>query len=248
MTTITALDVGGLAELAPLLRRAVSLDPVALVRVRIVDDAVSALVRLPFGVLVGRRIPVGGTAGSTAAHDGAYGAAALLAWLDGAETPPSARDAEWRGGVPPTTGWQRVETVPDDVIRGLVRAGASTLSEAAVREGHPGAEPRAEVADALLDSVVLTVSVDPVSVDPVSVGPASAEAAGPAQRAPIEINLRLLSALVRMGFLARESHLAIDSAGRWIRLAASYGSAYTERPGLGLGVVARAHQHGGIGR
>jgi hypothetical protein len=229
MTTITAVDAAGLAELAPLLRRAVSLDANALVRVRIVDDAVSALVRLPFGVLVGRRIPAAGPV----AHDGAYGAGALLDWLDGAATPPAGRDADWRGGIPPTTGWQRVETVPEDVIRGLVRAGAATLSEAAVREGHPGAEPRAEVADALLDSVVLTVSAD---------------ASGPAQRAPIEINLRLLSALVRMGFLAEGSHLAIDSAGRWIRLAASYGSAYAERPGLGLGVVARAHQHGGIGR
>ena len=77
----------------------------------------------------------------------------------------------------------------------------------------PGAQPRAEVADALLDSVVLTVSNEAVAVG---------------------ITLRTLSALTRLGFLPAGSHIAVDLAGRWIRVAAAYGSVYAERPGLGL--------------
>ena len=60
----------------------------------------------------------------------------------------------------------------------------------------PGASPRAEVADSLLDSVVLTVSD---------------------ATARVEVNLRQLSALVRMGFLEHDSHVAVDVAGRWLR-------------------------------
>jgi hypothetical protein len=64
----------------------------------------------------------------------------------------------------------------------------------------------------------------------------------------IEITLRQLSALARMGFLARDSYLAIDMAPRWIRLAATYGSVYAERKGLTLGALRpRANPHGGIG-
>ena len=66
------------------------------------------------------------------------------------------------------------------------------------------------MADALLDSVVLTVT-----------------GAGHT----VEITLRTLSALTRLGFLPRDSHAAIDVAGRWIRVAAAYGSVYAERPG-----------------
>jgi hypothetical protein len=71
------------------------------------------------------------------------------------------------------------------------------------------------VADALLDSVVLTVSAD---------------AGGPGT----PVTLRALSALTRMGFVPTGSHVAVDVAGRWTRVAGRYGSVYAERPGLGL--------------
>ena len=96
-----------------------------------------------------------------------------------------------------------------------MRSGALALKEAAEREGVPGAEPRAEVADALLDSVVLTVTSD-----------------GEATSA--EITLRVLSALTRLGFLARDSHAVIDRSGRWARVAGSYGTVYLETAPLGL--------------
>jgi hypothetical protein len=210
---LAALTRGDLVEIAPVLRRATSLDPWGLARVRASEHQVSGLVRLPFGVLVARTLAV---ERDSQAVDATVGAAELLAWLDDPEAVlPAARDAEWRTSLPPTRGWQRIDTVPDEVVRGLVAAGARALRDAAEREGVPGAQPRAEVTDALLDSVVLTVS---------------ATAGGPGT--PVE--LRALSALTRMGFLPRGSHVAVDIAGRWTRLAAEYGSVYAERPGAGL--------------
>ena len=93
-----------------------------------------------------------------------------------------------------------------------------TLKEAADREGVPNAQPRAEVADVLLDSVVLTVSRDD--------GPETAE-----------VTLRVLSALTRLGFLARESHAMIDRSGRWVRVAGAYGTVYRETEPSPLTVV-----------
>jgi hypothetical protein len=208
--TITRAE---LAELAPVLRRAVTLDPAGLARLRASADQLSVLVRLPFGVLVARTI---GTTRPHAALDVTVRADQLLGWLDDEQSPePERHDSAWRAGLPPPRGWRRIDTVPDDVVRGLVRSGAQALKDAAAREGVPGAQPRAEVADALLDSVVLTVS-----------------ATDAAPGTPI--TLRLLSALTRMGFVPRGSHVAVDVAGRWTRVAAEYGSVYAERPGLGL--------------
>jgi len=203
-----------LADLAPLLRRAVRDDPGSIARVRISRGTASALVRLPFGVLVGRTI---GAEWSGAVVDSAVGCAELLDWLDGATaTEPASRAAQWRVGLPPTSGWHRVDSVPDDVVRGLVRSGARTLAEVAEREGVPGAQPRAEVADVLLDSVVLTATEGPLRA---------------------EITLRVLSAMTRMGFLPRDSQIAIDVAGRWLRVAARYGSVYAEQRSSGLTVL-----------
>jgi hypothetical protein len=81
----------------------------------------------------------------------------------------------------------------------------------------PGAQPRAEVADALLDAVVLTATDD----------------AG--TRA--EVTLRAVSALTRMGFLPRGGAAHVDVAGRWVRLAAEYGSVFLERPGQTLSLA-----------
>lgn len=198
-----------LTELAPVLRRAIDLDPRSLARVLVEGAAASVLVRLPFGVLVSRTVRAEPRA---EALDAAVPAGALLAWLDGASAePPPRRDEAWRAARPPTSGWRRIETVPDDVVRGLVRSGALALKDAAAREGVPGAQPRQEVADALLDSVVLTASDD-------------------AGRSA-EITLRALTALTRMGFLPRGGLTHIDLVGRWVRVVAQYGTVYLERPG-----------------
>ncbi|MDQ2749458.1 MAG: hypothetical protein ABI775_06935 [Pseudonocardiales bacterium] len=211
MSGLDAASRDDLLELAPVLRRVVTLDPAGLARLRAAEHQVAVLVLLPFGVLIARTLAV---RRSGSVFDVTVRAGELLAWLDGERTAaPEPRDAEWRAGLPPASGWQRIDTVPDTVARSLVRAGAQTLKDAAERAGLPGAQPRAEVADVLLDSVVLTVSAGHLS-------------------APV--TLRALSALTRMGFLTRGSHVAVDVAGRWIRIAAEFGSVYSERPGLGL--------------
>lgn len=206
-------DRAPLAELTPLVRRAAGLDPATLVRVRNTASTTTALLRLPFGVLAGRRIH----GGAPQPADVVYRCGELLTWLDGHDTAvPATHDADWRGGLPPESGWARIELVPDHVVRGLVRAGALALTEAANREGVPGAQPRAQVTDVLLDSTVLTVTAGQLTA---------------------EVNLRLLSALVRMGFLPRDSSVAVDLAGRWLRVAGQYGSVYAERPGSSLGLL-----------
>jgi hypothetical protein len=206
-----------LAELAPLVRRVVTLDPSSLVRLRAGDRRLTLLVRLPFGVLAARTVTTDEVAASEGV-DVTVAAADLMNWLDGdRREPPSERNADWRGAAPPVDDWRRLDTVPDDVIRHLVRTGAHTVRRAAEREGVPGAQPRAAVTEALLDAVVLTASDD-------------------AGHSAV-VTLRTLSALTRLGFLARQSHIAVDVAGRWTRVAAAYGSVYAERPGLGINVL-----------
>jgi hypothetical protein len=200
-----------LADAAPLVRRAAGLDPRSVVRIRLNRESMTCFVRLPFGVLVGRTIKVdwGGPE-----IDCVVSGNELLAWLDGASRDaPEPRDTQWQGTIPPRRGWQRVETVPGDVVRDLVRKGAEALNDAALREGVIGAQPRAEVADALLDSVVVTAHAGPVRA---------------------EVTLRQLSALTRMGFVSRDSRAAIDVSGRWLRVAGEYGSVYAEQQGSGL--------------
>lgn len=200
-----------LAELVPMLRRAVGLDRSSLARLRVRSGRASVLLRLPFDVLVSRTVVIEPDPETSADADVTVRAADLVAWLDGdAATPPEPRDAEWRGGSPPERGWRRVETVPDDVVRGLVQRGARALDAATA-----GAQPRPEVVDALLDSVVITATADD-------------------HGAHAEVPLRAISALTRMGFLPGGSHVAIDVAGRWTRVAAPYGSVYIERPGSTL--------------
>lgn len=195
-----------LTDLAPLLRRVVSLNPHAAARLVVTDATATAFARLPFGVLVARAIGV--SAGEPA--DETFRAADLLAWLDGDATDaPVPRNLLWRGTLPPREGWQRLEKVPDDDIRRVVRAGALALRDAAEREGVPkGIQPRREVADALLDAVGLTVSEGGRGAD---------------------ITVRTLSALTRMGFLARGSHAFVDVSGGWVRVVGSYGTVYAAR-------------------
>lgn len=217
---LTAADRGRLVELAPFVRRAVALDPRGVVRLRLDAETATVLARLPFDVLVSRTVQ---TAPVAPPRDVVVASAQLVAWLDSAEStdtadgalagaPPS-RDADWRGGTPPSVGWRRIETVPDDVVRGLVRSGALAVQDAARREGVPGAQPRAQLADALLDATVLTVSD------------------GTRQT---EVSLRVLSALTRMGFLPRGGAAHVDLCGRWLRVVGGHGTAYAQRPGQQL--------------
>lgn len=232
---LTDADRIALAELAPVLRRGVTLDPAVLARLRLGPSTAGVLVRLPFAVLVARTVESAPRAGTV---DIAVGAADALSWIDGERgVPPEPRDREWRSGLPPEQGWTRLDTVPDDVLRPLVRQGALTLKDAAAREGVPGAQPRAEVADALLDSVVLTVTGAGAGAGAdASTRPG---ASAPGNATSVEVTLRTLSALTRMGFLPRGGSAHVDVRGRWIRVVAAYGTVFAERPGATLGLTPR---------
>jgi hypothetical protein len=229
-----------LAGLAALLRRAVSLQAAAVTRVRFGPETVSGLVRLPFDVLVGRsvtRSPVRSSAtisdatGSDFVGDITVSARELLDWLDepGAAF-PTAQERAWQGSVPPISGWHPVEVIPAAAVRDVVAQAAQTLRETSNpsvgtdQSGGGSTRANSATVDALLDSVVLRVTPD-------DVGPSGAAAA------TIEIALRPLSAMNRMGFLLDRGQVRVDLSGRWVRLATEYGSAYVERRGFGLTVL-----------
>lgn len=192
-----------IGDLVPVVRRAASLDAHSLARLRLDGSTATIFVRLPFAVLVSRRVP----ADTSGTIDVTLDCTELLTWYDGDRADePRARDVQWRSALPPAQGWHQIDTVPDSVVRDLVRKGALAVADAG------------RSADALLDSVVLHASS--------------------ADHLTAEVTLRALSALTRMGFLPRGSHIVISVAGRWTRVAAEYGSVYLERPGLGIGPIA----------
>jgi hypothetical protein len=212
------LRTGGPADggdAAVFLGRLTVLDPGALVRLRDGGGRVTGYARVPFGVLVSRTV-----VGVVEPADITVAAAALLDALEpvpgaGAVVPlPPGRDVEWRAPLPPLSGWQRLDDVPVDVVRSLVRAGAETLRTVP-------ADAAASAGESLLDHAALTVSS--------------------AERTAV-VPLRVLTALAKMGFLGTAGGtggdadlVVVSAAGGWVRLAAAYGSAYHHQaPGLGL--------------
>jgi hypothetical protein len=222
-------------DAAAFLGRVTALDPGALVRLRDGGGRVTGFARLPFGVLVSRTV-----AGSVRPADVTVAAADLLGALErprgrgGEVALPAGRDLEWRAALPPLSGWQRLDEVPGDVVRSLVRAGAETLRAVP-------ASAAASAGESLLDHEALTVS-----------------GAG----RTVAVPLRVLTALARMGFLGAGAGagagtstsagaaagagaggraggpgadvVVVSAVGGWVRLAAAYGSAFQQRAGLGL--------------
>ncbi|MEO6503769.1 MAG: hypothetical protein ABIQ09_17885 [Jatrophihabitantaceae bacterium] len=131
------------------------------------------------------------------AFDITVAAADFLQWAEQSGPTPAGKDAHWLSALPPRLGWRRVEVVPDRVIRDLVRSGAELAGGATSRQSQ----------ESLLASVVLTV-------------------AGDGSAPPVQVRLGALSALTRMGFLPRDSEVAVDVSSGWTRLAAAYGSTY----------------------
>lgn len=214
------LRLGGRAEIGDLgsfLERAVRMDAAVLVRLRADPPGrmVSACLRLPFGVLVGRTVRAVLTGGA----DQTVRAADLAANL--ANDPaneltaggpeglilPERHDTRWRGPLPPMSGWRRLDSVPVRDLRRLVAAGVGAFQAATERIGGP---PIArDAADALLDHEALTVSD---------------------RRDTAVLPLRVCHAAWRMGFFGADddADCAVSIAGRWARIAAPFGSAYRD--------------------
>jgi len=131
----------------PFLARLVRLDPQAVVRLRSAADGTVALwARVPWGVLVTRRVP------GQAPTDVTVGAQALLSALtEGDRQFPPARDRDWRWALPPGEG-RPVEFLPATTVQRLGTAAAEAL---AARRGRVGDRM---LRDALLDHVPIVVS------------------------------------------------------------------------------------------
>jgi hypothetical protein len=187
-----------LADFVPLAQRAVAIDAASMIRFRAAHQRIAGFVRLPYDVLAGRTLATEAESEPAAASfDITVAAADFLRWADGAGPAPAGKDAHWLSALPPRQGWRRVEVVPDRVIRDLVRSGAELAAGATSRQSQ----------ESLLASVVLT-------------------AAGDGSADPVQVRLGALTALTRMGFLPRDSQVAIDAGPGWVRLAAAYGSTY----------------------
>jgi hypothetical protein len=209
------------ADAGAFLARLTGLDGAALVRLRAGtpdpagEPRVALWALLPWDVLVTRSVR------GEVPGDATVGAADLLARLarGAAELPPR-RDADWRWPVPPSAG-RAVETVAAAELRRVAAAAAGTLREAASSGVGGRSLGERVVRDALLDHVAIVVTAD------------SGER--------VEVTQRLVQAVVRMGFLgAAEPSVPRDSsealaqvrlAGRWVGIAAQYGTAWSRSAG-----------------
>jgi hypothetical protein len=135
------------ATAGPFLARLVRLDPGAVVRLRPAGEGAVALwARVPWGVLVTRRVP-----GESPA-DVTVGAGALLSAVTAGDPQlPPGRDRDWRWALPPGEG-TAVETLPAATVQRLGTAAADTLRAGRGRVGDR------MLRDALLDHVPIVVS------------------------------------------------------------------------------------------
>jgi hypothetical protein len=144
MTTAALPGSAQLADFAPMAERASSIDELSMLRLRGVPGEIAGFVRLPYDVLAGRTLSVA----TEHSFDVTVSVSEFLRWADEGGPEPTRRDAHWLSALPPREGWRRIDTVPDDVIRELVRSGAALAQSA---DSKPAQQ-------ALLSTIVLTVS------------------------------------------------------------------------------------------
>ena len=204
------------ADARVFLGRLTRLDPAAMVRLRpaspVLAGRTALWARLPWGVLVTREVA------AAAPGDVVVSAAELLAAGDagGAEPPlPARRDREWRWSLPPDSG-ELLEEIPARRLAEVAAAAAGTLREVA-RTGLAGRPVGSRMLrEALLDHVAIVVEP------------------GAGRAGPVEVPQRLVQGVVRMGFLGRvtdaTSRVRIRRAGRWVALAARYGTGWLPPP------------------
>ncbi|PRZ40440.1 hypothetical protein CLV47_11777 [Antricoccus suffuscus] len=117
---------------------------------------------------------------------------------------PASADTKWRGTIPPAAGWRLIEDIPARALIDAVEAAGASLTDL---EDHA----LNAAADSMLSQPVLTV-----------------DAPG---ETPIELSLRILLCLTRMGFLAGEradpgnvARVAVN--GPWVIIATMQGAVY----------------------
>jgi hypothetical protein len=246
----------GVRDAGAFLARLTRLDPTSVVRLRSVDrhsghsgaarsgrasgSRVQLWARLPWTVLVTRAVTGSGPGDATVS------AADLLAELGrGGGALPSRRDADWRWPLPPSVG-RAVETISGTDLRVIAAAAASTLRGAEAGGVAGRAVGQRALRDALLDHVAVVVTATPAEAPPTDparspgadgagpdgAGPDGAGSDGAGPGVQVEVSQRLVQAVVRMGFLGRDGtgegdYVQIRLAGRWIGIAAPFGTAWS---------------------
>lgn len=153
-----------LLDFVPLARRVAAVEAGSPLRLRVSTDRLSAYVRLPYDVIAGRTIS--SDQPDLESGDVTYDATEFADWVEAGASPaqtPVRRDALWLGPLPPLSGWRRIEVVPDEEIRNVVRSGALLAPSATTRTGQ----------QSLLAATVLQVTRGEDSVE-VPLGPLSA--------------------------------------------------------------------------
>lgn len=200
----------GLGDAGPFLARLTRLDPAAVVRLRSgMPDRTTLWGRVPWGVLVCRTVSGPGPGDATVP------AGALLSELDrNSDRLPPRRDADWRWPLPRDAAGAVVEQIPAGELLRVAAAAAGAL-RAVGEQGVAGrAVGQRAVRDALLDHVAIEVTDLPGT-----------------QERRLEVPQRLVQAVVRMGFVGNRSEetIQVRLAGRWVGLAAPFGSAWLLR-------------------
>lgn len=209
---------GALVDVGAYLARLVRLDPKGVVRVRRESGGHLTLWATPLGLLTRRDVyaELDGTTDTTML------ATELLARVEPAHDTaaarvdlPAARDAAWRASLPPTSGWELVDTVPGTELRRLAKQAADTV--------WATSNPTVS-GEALLEHPVLLVRRSGAADDqPASATPVAGlgESAGD----EVQITQRIVQVATRMGFVT-DDDVRVATCGPWLVLAARNGAVY----------------------
>ena len=201
MTVLQIPDLDDRGDLGTFVGRAVRLDPMAVVRLRLTADGrVTVWATTPFDVLATRSVP-----GSLDPVDVTAPATSLLTALsvDRVETVDPGVGGLWQGLLPPDDGWVVADTVPAAELEALTERGLTLARENAGPLGPPAS---------LLDQTVLTVSA----------------AAGPQVKVPLRC-LFALSGMGFLGATDDGETVRVSSTSSWLRLDARYGAVVRRR-------------------
>lgn len=205
--------VSAMRRAGAVMKRALVMDPGALVRLSAVGERSTDLfISTPLGCVASVRVP--GQAGGTGTV--AYASDALetiVAFEPGQQTLDLGADMDlmWVGSPPPQQGFELIDTVPGDVVRGL-HADMAVENEA--NSGPMG------IARSLLEQQVLTVQRGNDATASVALEGRTIAALG---------GLRLVP---EPGEKLRDyDYVRVSASGSWIRVDALVGSVYAPRPG-----------------
>lgn len=205
--------VSAMRRAGAVMKRALVMDPGALVRLSAVGERSTDLfISTPLGCVASVRVPgqAGGTGTVAYASDALE---AIVAFEPGQQTLDLGADMDlmWVGSPPPQQGFELIDTVPGDVVRGLH---ADMAMENEANSGPMG------IARSLLEQQVLTVQRGNDATASVALEGRTIAALG---------GLRLVP---EPGEKLRDyDYVRVSASGSWIRVDALVGSVYAPRPG-----------------